>query len=167
MGASASKPPAGSFVQLWFDGRPWAAKRDELEASLDASFKVAFVGPLAGGATGKTMDKDAAMKMLDALCASHPDMVFNPSKAKPKQQSDGSWKQLITVNGTYTGKPFSLLPGKLPHAPNKGAKWQNGPEEFRVWMNAEGKGTKLEIRCVHKASLPPIRSRHSPLNSLP
>jgi len=161
MGCSSSKSVpqypglAGSFAEIFFDGRPMAEKKDEVAALMHDDFKLAFVGPFAGATTGMILPKEKVLGMaIPNLVGSMPDFTFNATKVKPKFV-DGGWAADIVVKGTHTGAPFSAMPGKLPNVEVKEppAAWTIGPEEFKVWQDDEGKGLKLEIKCLHEGSL--------------
>merc|ERR1711991_837469 len=146
---------AGSFAEIFFDGRPMAEKKDEVAALMHNDFKLAFVGHFAGATTGMILPKEKVLGMaIPNLLGSMPDFTFNATKVKPKFV-DGGWAADIVVKGTHTAAPFSAMPGKLPNVEVKEppTAWTIGPEEFKIWQDEEGKGLKLEIKCLHEGSL--------------
>ena len=123
----------GSFAQLWFDGREFGSKKKEMVESMADEFRLAFVGKHAGNTTGFTFNKEEALGAMENLVGSMPNFIFNSTKVAPvRDLADGGYYANIAVTGTYSGKPYTPMPGMLPPAPKKGVSWTIGPEEFKV-----------------------------------
>lgn len=151
---TAAGPPKSSFAELFFDGRPAASKVSEMVAMMDDSFRLSFVGPYAGAATGISLTKEMVPKAIGNIAGACPDLTFNPEMLVPTQHADGGWAANIIVTGLQTAGPFTPNP-KLPAVEVKDppTAFKIGPEEFKVWCDASGKGLKLEIKCLHEGSL--------------
>lgn len=123
-------------------------------AMMDDSFRLSFVGPYAGAATGISLTKEMVPKAIGNIAGACPDLTFNPEMLVPTQHADGGWAANIIVTGLQTAGPFTPNP-KLPAVEVKDppTAFKIGPEEFKVWCDASGKGLKLEIKCLHEGSL--------------
>lgn len=111
------------------------------------SHTLEFVGPHVHPAVaGKKLDKAAFGGAAKNLIGSFPDLTFNLTKVTPKRNSDGSWSADIVVMGTHTGAAFSPMPGDLPAISKTDKQVKIGPETFTLWVDADGKVCKTEIK---------------------
>eukprot|EP00729_Bicosta_minor_P004163 gene4163-19170_t len=140
-------------VEMFFSGTPIGTKIDELGALMAAEFQVTFVGPYTGATTGMVLDKEHALGAFKALAASFPDFTFNPKIETPIKNETGGYGALIVVTGKHDGEPFTPMPGVLPPMEAKGTECCIGPEVFTMYVNDEGKATKIEIEPQHEGAL--------------
>ena len=138
---------------MFFDGTPIGSKTDELGALLADDFQVTFVGPHTGATTGMVLDKVHALGAFKSLSASFPDFTFNPNKETPTKNEKGGYGALIVVTGKHDGAPFTPMPGMLPPMEAKGTECSIGPELFTMYVNDEGKATKIEIEPQEEGAL--------------
>ena len=149
--AAPAVPPA---AHAFFDGRPLADKAAALPELMVDDYETAFVGPYTGATTGVTMDKEKMGGAAKSLTASFPDFTFNPTKVTPVQGVDGGWWAKILVTGTFTGEPFTPMPGKLPPIEPTGKGWTIGPEVFTVYTDETGeKLQRITIEPQYKGAL--------------
>jgi hypothetical protein len=140
-------------VELFFSGSQVATKAERLTELYADEFCIAFVGPFTGATTGMVLDKAAASAAIGNLAGCFPDLTFNPTKVAPEKNAKGGYGAKILVTGKHTGGAFTPMPGKLPAVETTGKEVGIGPELFTMYVNAEGKATRLEIEPLHEGAL--------------
>jgi hypothetical protein len=134
------RPPP--CVTNYFGGLPLAPQIDTFYETFAEDMSTEFVGPYAGPLGGMVYDKKGTREVEVSLTRSHPDITFNPTKVMPSKGPDGGWWCMMLVSGTFTGEPFTPMPGKLPALQANGTKWTIGPTAVTVYPSEDGKRIK-------------------------
>lgn len=132
-------------VAKFFDGEAMAGKAEELMGThFDDTMTLAFVGDFAPPPLKEPLPKAMAGEVISGLVKSFPDFAFNSGKAPVYKAEDGSYYGDIVVSGTHTGEAYAPMPGLTP-VEKTDKKVDIGPEKFSLFLNEEGKVTKITI----------------------